>query len=419
MASQSNKLCDNNDDSKTGREPMFHEVEGGQSRGLHNADDDSNPKARVQEGGSGSSQRKHRTRSFGDRERHESSLEVMRSHSQSPPTVLSSSSSSSFVRPAAEADLDGPVVYETFMRRHACYTLIPKSSKLVVFDTNLHVKKAFMALVQNSMRAAPVWDSRTQQFVGMLTVTDFINILRYYYRSPLVHMDELEEHRIETWRDLKAAEPRAYLISVDPMESLYQAVRKLVHNQVHRLPVVDKETGNALYILTHKRLLHFLHENFRGQKQPTFVDQSIKDLQVGTFSNIASIHEDVPVIVALNVFVERRVSALPIINHLGRVVDIYAKFDVMNLAAERTFNNLDITVKKALEHRGQWYKGVYTCQETSTLRTVMDRLVEKQVHRLVVVNEHEQLVGVVSLSDVLKFLVLDTHQRLSPHEGTS
>lgn len=35
----------------------------------------------------------------------------------------------------------------------------------------------------------------------------------------------------------------------------------------------------------------------------------------------------------------------------GVVVDIYARFDVINLAAEKTYNNLDITVKKALEHR--------------------------------------------------------------------
>ena len=35
----------------------------------------------------------------------------------------------------------------------------------------LKVKKAFMALVQNDIRAAPLWDSNTQQFVGMLTVT--------------------------------------------------------------------------------------------------------------------------------------------------------------------------------------------------------------------------------------------------------
>ena len=52
-------------------------------------------------------------------------------------------------------------------------------------------------------------------------------------------------------------------------------------------------------------------------------------------------------------FVERRVSALPIISSTGEVVDIYAKFDVINLAAERTYHNLDISVHTALKHRAE------------------------------------------------------------------
>ena len=38
-------------------------------------------------------------------------------------------------------------VYALFMKEHLCYDLIPTSSKLVVFDTKLSVKKAFYALV--------------------------------------------------------------------------------------------------------------------------------------------------------------------------------------------------------------------------------------------------------------------------------
>ena len=48
-------------------------------------------------------------------------------------------------------------------------------------------------------------------------------------------------------------------VSIDPDASLYEAVKALVDNHVHRLPVVDRSTGNAIYILTHKRILRFLH----------------------------------------------------------------------------------------------------------------------------------------------------------------
>lgn len=50
------------------------------------------------------------------------------------------------------------------------------------------------------VRAAPLWDSEKQSFIGMLTITDFIKILRMYYISPNCSMDQLEEHKLDTWR---------------------------------------------------------------------------------------------------------------------------------------------------------------------------------------------------------------------------
>jgi 5'-AMP-activated protein kinase regulatory gamma subunit len=49
------------------------------------------------------------------------------------------------------------------------------------------VKKAFFALIYNGVRAAPLWDSKNQKFVGMLTITDFILILHKYYREANVN----------------------------------------------------------------------------------------------------------------------------------------------------------------------------------------------------------------------------------------
>jgi 5'-AMP-activated protein kinase regulatory gamma subunit len=48
------------------------------------------------------------------------------------------------------------------------------------------------------------------------------------------------------------------LIWIDPDASLFAAIKILIENKIHRLPVIDPELGNVLYILTHKRLLRFL-----------------------------------------------------------------------------------------------------------------------------------------------------------------
>ncbi|XP_052575450.1 5'-AMP-activated protein kinase subunit gamma-2 isoform X7 [Peromyscus californicus insignis] len=305
-----------------------------------------------------------------------------------------------------EAEDSESGVYMRFMRSHKCYDIVPTSSKLVVFDTTLQVKKAFFALVANGVRAAPLWESKKQSFVGMLTITDFINILHRYYKSPMVQIYELEEHKIETWRELYLQETFKPLVNISPDASLFDAVYSLIKNKIHRLPVIDPISGNALYILTHKRILKFLQLFMSDMPKPAFMKQNLDELGIGTYHNIAFIHPDTPIIKALNIFVERRISALPVVDESGKVVDIYSKFDVINLAAEKTYNNLDITVTQALQHRSQYFEGVVKCNKLETLETIVDRIVRAEVHRLVVVNDADSIVGIISLSDILQALIL-------------
>lgn len=52
---------------------------------------------------------------------------------------------------------------------------------------------------------------------------------------------------------------------------------------------------------------------------------------------------------------------------------------MQNLAAEKTYNNLDVTVTKALQHRSQYFEGVLTCNRHESLEAIINRLVEAEV----------------------------------------
>lgn len=149
------------------------------------------------------------------------------------------------------------------------------------------------------------------------------------------------------------------LVSIGPDASLYDAIKILVHNRIHRLPVIDPVTGNVLYILTHKRILRFLflyvsHANIfisvvfpfffcisfllrdlsiffqiNELPKPSYMQKKLRVLKIGTYDNIETADEHTSIITALKKFVERRVSALPLVDSEGRLVDIYAKFDVI------------------------------------------------------------------------------------------
>ncbi|XP_026220147.1 5'-AMP-activated protein kinase subunit gamma-1 isoform X2 [Anabas testudineus] len=315
-------------------------------------------------------------------------------------------------------------VYMNFMKSHRCYDAIPVSCKLVIFDTTLQVKKAFFALVANGLRAAPLWDSKSQRFVGMLTITDFINILHCYYKSPMVsvchcfkhgshqlfdttrlhykvQMYELESHKIETWRgdsfqNVYLQYSNRVLISISP-DARYK---------IHRLPIIDPESGNVLHILTHKRILKFLHIFGKTVPKPAFIQRPIQELGIGTFRNIATVQQTASLFDALSIFVERRVSALPVLDEQGKVVALYSRFDVINLAAQKTYNNLDMTMQEAIRRRKCFVEGVIKCYPDETLETIIDRIVKAEVHRLVLVDRADVVKGIISLSDLLQAMVL-------------
>lgn len=134
--------------------------------------------------------------------------------------------------------------------------------------------------------------------------------------------------------------------------------------------------------------------------KPSFMNKTLRELNIGTYDNVETASPDTPIITALTKFVERRVSALPIVDSQGRLVDIYSKFDVIvmkryifnmqelsnnnadflqNLAAEKTYNNLDITLTQANEHRNTWFEGVSKCHLDDSLGTVMEKIVRAEV----------------------------------------
>lgn len=60
-------------------------------------------------------------------------------------------------------------------------------------------------------------------------------------------------------------------------------------------------------------------------------------------------------------------------------VPVLVNVSVKNLAAEKTYNNLDISVTQALKHRSQYFEGVMKCHKMETMETIVDRIVKAEV----------------------------------------
>ena len=92
-----------------------------------------------------------------------------------------------------------------FLRSKSCYDVFPVSFKVIVLDTKLEVKKALRCLFINGTSlsftcslslndnlpnrffpgvvSACLWNNNEFRVSGILTVSDFVNLMAYYYKT--------------------------------------------------------------------------------------------------------------------------------------------------------------------------------------------------------------------------------------------
>ena len=66
-------------------------------------------------------------------------------------------------------------------------------------------------------------------------------------------------------------------------------IQVLINNKIHRLPIIDPESGNIMSILNQKPLLKFLY-NIPKVRTLNHLKMSIEEAGLGSYENIAVSH---------------------------------------------------------------------------------------------------------------------------------
>jgi CBS domain-containing protein len=151
--------------------------------------------------------------------------------------------------------------------------------QVLVFDMGVPVRLAFFALVEHESVAAPLWDSSRGSFAGMITVTDFIQMMLQYHRAGDA-AEALSGNTLAAWKSEQASRmaeqltgARSHvdddvpmedtaghfapdslesgeasvvpfpvgLVSIHPDASLLDACSLLRRHRIHRLAVIPRE----------------------------------------------------------------------------------------------------------------------------------------------------------------------------------
>ncbi|PNS17650.1 hypothetical protein CAC42_3045 [Sphaceloma murrayae] len=302
----------------------------------------------------------------------------------------------------------------SFLKIRRSFDVLPLSYRLIVLDSALLVKKSLNILQQNAIVSAPLWDSKTSTFAGLLTTSDYLNIIQYYLQYPDQYQ-AVDHFRLSSLREVEKAigvQP-IETISITPMKPLYEACRKMLETRARRIPLVDvddeTEREMVVSVITQYRILKFIAVNV---KELDMMRKPLRDIGLGTYSNLATAKMDTTVLDVIHLLVKKNISSVPIISDDGVVINVFEAVDVIALfkdikSSKDYEEQLQVSVGDALLKRADEFPGIYTCTLNDRLENIFETIRKSRVHRFVVLDEKSHLQGIVTLSDILEYLLLE------------
>lgn len=151
----------------------------------------------------------------------------------------------------------------------------------------------------------------------------------------------------------------------------------------------------------------------------------LETIKLGTYGNIVRCSMDTTVLDVVDEMVTKNISSVPVVTTegkksplelrhqdyandlLGVLLNVFEAVDVIEILKTGDYGNLTWTVGKALAARSQHHPGIYCCSFEDGLDTIFETIKKSRVHRLMIIDDNNYLKGILSLSDILHYLLVE------------
>eukprot|EP01067_Filipodium_phascolosomae_P001398 Filipodium_phascolosomae@DN1935_c0_g1_i1.p1 len=195
------------------------------------------------------------------------------------------------------------------------YEFIPENSKILVVNSKLPIVSCLRLILDHRKLFCSIFDETTHRFCGFLGLPEILFFLSHYLDF------ENEDNRLYnmTVGDLKSYtsvhQPSSdnEVNKIEVFSTLYDALVALTrHPDVAQVTVWNQGRQCPLCFITLSNLLMHLIHNLRGD-WPVFHMGVRNELNIGTYTNICVVKENVMLCNALNDMYDRKISAVPIV----------------------------------------------------------------------------------------------------------
>lgn len=284
---------------------------------------------------------------------------------------------------------------------------IETSGKVIEIDSTSTPLEASMILWSNNILGAPVWDDAQKRYLGFFDVRDTLSAIIASHKEvkelgTLSLMTKWFEDFHVTVSYLAARNP---FVSCTPETSLEEVCSLLSQHQCHRIPVMGKD-GRCSSIISQSALVKALVKHVNDP-----LDETLEEAKLEYKKDLVSALDTASAKDVFELLDSKRLSGIAIVDsETGKLVGNTSARDI-KLAISETGVDMDMdilsylaTVRQATPTKKERYPSAHVAT-TSTVGHAIRLLEKTGYHRVFVVDQECKPVGVISVADVIRFVV--------------
>jgi len=298
------------------------------------------------------------------------------------------------------------------LRRTKIEDIIEKGRKVIKAQYQEEVSVLLKRMSEANVLSAVVIDSDPK--IGVIGFVDVLDLLVYVIDISDQNSLDITKHNFMNLKwEGKCFEIQSSgsLVNISRSDPLYQISSKenllsaveIMSNEVHRLAVIDEETPKHYVsnIIAQSDIINFIAKSslFIGTK----VMKSLDEAGLSPLG-VATVLENVNVISALRYMRDIKVSGLGVVDNLGRLVSNISASDLLGLSAE-TFPLLSLEINEFLQRIHRFQKPPVFIRPSDTVENLFYKMIIHKVHRVYIVDSNMIPTGVVSMTDIMQFLL--------------
>ena len=186
--------------------------------------------------------------------------------------------------------------------------------------------------------------------------------------------------------------------TVTPDATILHATRSMLENKINALPVL--ENGKLIGILTSSDLLRFIIKMYQTLDKKIVVTDYMTD-------DVVTITRHTTLLEAHTLMGAKHIRSLPVVEN-GKIIALVTRTDLMSSDPTRpAMQSSSETSTKILAQPVEkvMVSNVITIAPTAELTEAAQIMLEKKIHSLPVVDEKQQMLGIITESDLFLMLL--------------